>query len=78
MIFIANLVMPKAKVLKRVAMTCRFGTIVLLRVPVMYGTLLFEEVNYMELQSFDLIKVVILSEETDDILYKLLVLKRNI
>ena len=44
----------------------------------MYGTLLFEEVNYMELQSFDLIKEVILSEETDDILYKLLVLKRNI
>ncbi len=77
-IFIANLVMPKTKVLKRIAMTCKSGTVVLLRVPVMYGALLSEEVNYMELQSFELIKEVTPNKDTDDILYKLLVLKKKI
>lgn len=73
-VFIANLVMPKTKVLKRIAMTCKSGTLILLRVPVMYGTLLSEDVNYMELQSFNLVKEVIPTKDTDDILYKLLVL----
>ena len=76
-VFIANLVMPKTKVLKRIAMTCKSGTIILLRVPVMYGALLSEDVNYMELQSFDLVDEVIPSKDTDDILYKLLVLEKK-
>lgn len=75
--FIANLVIPKTKVLKRIAMTCKSGTIILLRVPVMYGALLSEDVNYMELQCFDLVDEVIPSKDTDDILYKLLVLKKK-
>lgn len=75
-IFIANLVIPKTKVLKRIAMTCKSGTKVLLRVPVMYGSLLSEDINYISISSFKLIENIEPSKNTDDILYKLLVLEK--
>ncbi len=75
-IFIANLVIPKTNVLKRIAMTCQSGTTILLRTPIMYGSLLSEDVNYMELQSFKLVKEIEPNSDTDDILYKLLVLEK--
>lgn len=75
-IFIANLVIPKTKVLKRIAMTCKSGTKILLRVPVMYGSLLSEDINYTSINSFKLIENIEPSKNTDDILYKLLVLEK--
>lgn len=75
-IFIANLVIPKTKVLKRIAMTCKPGTIVLLRVPIIYGSLLSEDVNYTSINSFNVIDNIEPSKSTDDILYKLLVLEK--
>ena len=75
-IFIANLVIPKTKVLKRIAMTCKQGTKIFLRIPVMYGSLLSEDVNYSSINSFKLIEVIEPSKTTDDILYKLLVLEK--
>ncbi len=75
-IFIANLVIPKTKVLKRIAMTCKSGTIILLRVPIMYGSLLSEDVNYTSINSFKLMDDIEPSKTTDDILYKLLVLEK--
>ena len=48
-IFIANLVIPKTKVLKRIAMTSKPGTKILLRVPVMYGSLLSEDAVHSQL-----------------------------
>lgn len=75
-IFIANLVLPKTKVLKRIAMTCKSGTKIFLRVPIMYGSLLSEEINYISINSFRLIENIEPSKNTDDILYKLLVLEK--
>ena len=75
-IFIANLVIPKTKVLKRIAMTCKQGTKILLRVPILYGSLLSEDVNYTSMNSFRLIENIEPSKNTDDILYKLLVLEK--
>lgn len=75
-IFIANLVIPKTKVLKRIAMTCKPKTKILLRVPIMYGALLSEDVNYVSMNSFKLIDNIEPSKNTDDILYKLLVLEK--
>lgn len=75
-IFIANLVIPKTKVLKRIAMTSKSGTKILLRVPVMYGSLLSEDVNYASINSFNLVEDIEPSKNTDDILYKLLVLEK--
>jgi hypothetical protein len=75
-IFIANLVIPKTKVLKRIAMTCCKGTKILLRVPIVYGSLLSEDVNYASMNSFKLVDNIEPSNNTDDILYKLLVLEK--
>lgn len=75
-IFIANLVIPKTKVLKRIAMTCKIGTKILLRVPIIYGSLLSEDVNYASINSFRLVDNIEPSKDTDDILYKLLVLEK--
>lgn len=75
-IFIANLVIPKTKVLKRIAMTCKSGTKIFLRVPIMYGSLLSEDVNYSSMNSFNLVEDIEPSKNTDDILYKLLVLEK--
>lgn len=75
-IFIANLVIPKTKVLKRIAMTCKQGTKIFLRIPVMYGSLLSEDVNYSSINSFKSIEVIEPSKTTDDILYKLLILEK--
>lgn len=75
-IFIANLVIPKTKVLKRIAMTCKPGTKILLRVPIVYGSLLSEDVNYTSINSFKVIDNIEPSKDTDDILYKLLVLEK--
>lgn len=75
-IFIANLVIPKTKVLKRIAMTCCKGTNILLRVPIVYGSLLSEDVNYASMNSFKLVENIEPSNNTDDILYKLLVLEK--
>lgn len=75
-IFIANLVIPKTKVLKRIAMTCKPGTKILLRVPIVYGSLLSEDVNYTSINSFKVVDNIEPSKNTDDILYKLLVLEK--
>ena len=75
-IFIANLVIPKTKVLKRVAMTCHSGTKILLRIPIMYGSLLSEDINYTSMNSFKLVDTIEPSQNTDDVLYKLLVLEK--
>ena len=57
-------------------MTCKSGTKILLRVPVMYGSLLSEDINYTSINSFKLIENIEPSKNTDDILYKLLVLEK--
>lgn len=75
-IFIANLVIPKTKVLKRIAMTCKPGTKILVRVPIVYGSLLSEDVNYASINSFKVVNNIEPSKNTDDILYKLLVLEK--
>lgn len=75
-IFIANLVIPKTDVLKRIAMTCKPETIIFMRVPVMYGNLLSEDVNYVSMNCFELVDSVEPSDTTDDILYKIIVLRK--
>lgn len=75
-IFVANLVIPKTKVLKRIAMTCKPGAKILIRVPIVYGSLLSEDVNYASINSFKVIDNIEPSKNTDDILYKLLVLEK--
>lgn len=75
-IFIANLVIPKTEVLKRIATTCKPGTIIFMRVPVLYGNLLSEDVNYVSMNCFELIDSIEPSDMTDDILYKIIVLKK--
>ena len=57
-------------------MTCKQGTKIFLRIPVMYGSLLSEDVNYSSINSFKSIEVIEPSKTTDDILYKLLVLEK--
>ena len=76
-IFIANLVIPKTKVLKRIAMTCKPGAKILIRVPIVYGSLLSEDVNYTSINSFKVVNNIEPSKNTDDILYKVLVLEKN-
>lgn len=75
-IFVANLVIPKTKVLKRIAMTCKPGAKILIRVPIVYGSLLSEDVNYTSINSFKVVNDIKPSKNTDDILYKLLVLEK--
>lgn len=75
-IFIANLVIPKTKVLKRIAMTCKPGAKILIRVPIVYGSLLSEDVNYTSINSFKVVNIIEPSKNTDDILYRLLVLEK--
>lgn len=76
-IFIANLVIQKTEVLKRIAMTSKPNTLVFMRVPVLYGNLLSEDVNYVSMNSLELIDSIEPSDTTDDILYKIIVLRKK-
>lgn len=74
-IFVANTVVPKIKVLKQIAMSAQSNTRVFIRIPVLSGNLLSEDVSYNNIPRIHLMKEIPQDTRTDDMLYKLLVLE---
>lgn len=74
-IFVANTVVPKIKVLKQIAMSASNNTRVFIRIPVLSGNLLSEDVSYNNIPRLHLLKELPQDDQTDDMLYKLLVLE---
>lgn len=74
-IFVANTVVPKMKVLKQIAMSAESKTKIIIRIPVMSGNLLSEDVIYNSIPRIHLLEEVEPDAKTDDMLYKLLVLE---
>lgn len=74
-IFVANTVVPKIKVLKQIAMSAQSGTRIIIRIPVLSGNLLSEDVSYNNIPRIHLLKEIPPDSKTDDMLYKLLLLE---
>lgn len=74
-IFVANTVVPKMKVLKQIAMSAESKTKIIIRIPVMSGNLISEDVIYNSIPRIRLLEEVEPDAKTDDMLYKLLVLE---
>ena len=74
-IFVANTVVPKMKVLKQIAMSAKSKTRIIIRIPVLSGNLLSEDVSYNNIPRIHLLKEIPPDSKTDDMLYKLLLLE---
>lgn len=74
-IFVANTVIPKIKVLRQIAMSAKSGTKIIIRVPVLSGNLLSEDVIYNSIPRIHYLTQISPDNNTDDMLYNLLVLE---
>ena len=74
-VFVANTVVPKVKVLKQIAMSAQTKTKIIIRIPVLSGNLLSEDVAYNSIPRIHLLQEIAPDEKTDDMLYKLIVLE---
>lgn len=74
-IFVANTVIPKMNVLRQIAMSAKPGTTIIIRVPVLAGNLLSEDVIYDSIPRINRIVEFQSENDTDDTLYSLLVLR---
>lgn len=74
-IFVANTVVPKIKVLKQIAMSAQSKARIIIRIPVLSGNLLSEDVVYNSVPRIHLLQEITPDTRTDDMLYKLLVLE---
>lgn len=74
-VFVANTVVPKNDVLRQIAMSAYSKTRIIIRVPVLSGNLLSEDVKYNCIPRIKLLEEFSSDSPTDDLLYKLLVLE---
>lgn len=74
-IFVANTVIPKIKVLEQIAKSAQSQTRIIIRIPVLSGNLLSEDVIYNNIPRIKLLQEIAADSRTDDMLYKLLVLE---
>ncbi len=74
-IFVANTVVPKNGVLKQIAMSAKSKTRIIIRIPILSGNLLSEDVFYNSIPRIHLLEEISPDQQTDDMLYKLLVLE---
>lgn len=74
-IFVANTVIPKIKVLKQIAMSAKEKTKIIIRIPISAGKLISEDIEYNSISRIHFLKEIGPDKDTDDLLYKLLVLE---
>ena len=74
-VFVANTVIYKMEILKQIAMSAKNGTKIIIRIPSHTGHLLSEDVSYINIPRIKLLTEIPYDENTDDVLYKLLLLE---
>lgn len=74
-VFVANTVIHKMEILKQIAMSAKSGAKIIIRIPSHAGHLLSEDVSYVNIPRINLVEEIPTDAQTDDVLYKLLLLE---